>query len=109
MLQPAFSDCLFLDLLSHLQDLRTATVVDVGWCQVGQALVIAVVVVMVDEGADLALQIPWQEVVFQENPVLHGLVPALDFALGLRVMRGATDMMHALTLKIFGQIGGDIG
>ncbi len=34
MLQPAFSDCLFLDLLSHLQDLRASAVIDVGGCQV---------------------------------------------------------------------------
>ncbi len=56
MLQPAFSDCLLLDLLSHLQDLFTATVVDVGGCQVGQALVIAVVVVVVHEGANLTFE-----------------------------------------------------
>jgi len=56
VLQPAFSDCLFLDLLSQLQDLRSATVVDVGRRQVCQALVIAVVVVVVHEGADLPFQ-----------------------------------------------------
>ena len=29
MLQPAFSDCLLLDLLSHLQDLRTSAVISI--------------------------------------------------------------------------------
>ena len=53
MLQPAFSDCLLLDLLFHLQDVRAAPVIDVGRGQVVQALVVAVVVVVFDEGADL--------------------------------------------------------
>ena len=52
MLQPTFPDCLLLDLLSRLQDLGSATVVDVGGRQVGQALVVAMVVVVIDEGPD---------------------------------------------------------
>ncbi len=82
MLQPTFSDCLFLDLLSHLQNSRTAAVIDVGGRQVGQALVVAMIVIVVDEGADLPFQIAGQEVVFQEHPVFCGLVPALDLPLG---------------------------
>ena len=38
MLQAALSDGLLLDLLSHLQDFRAAAVIDIGGCQVGQAL-----------------------------------------------------------------------
>ena len=109
MLQPSLSDCLLLDLLSHLQDLRAATVIDVGGPEVVQALVIALVVVMVDEGADLALQITGQIVVFQENPVLHRLMPSLDLALGLGMVWRTTHMIHAFVLKIVSQIGGDIG
>ena len=48
MLQPAISDCLLFDLLSHLQDFRAAPVVDVSRGQVVQALVVAVVVVVFD-------------------------------------------------------------
>lgn len=33
MLQAAFSDCLFLDLLSHFQDLCASSVIDVGGSQ----------------------------------------------------------------------------
>jgi len=109
VLQPAFLDGLFLDLLSHLQDLRAATVVDVGGRQVVQALVVTMVVVVIDEGTDLVFQVPGQEVVFQQHAVLHGLVPALDLALGLRVMRGATDVIDALVLEIVGQVGRDVG
>src|SRR6187200_538801 len=43
-----------------------------------------------------------------QDAVLHGLVPALDLALGLRVVRGAADMGHALALKPGGEVGGDI-
>lgn len=57
MLQPAISDCLLLDLLSHLQDLRAAAVIEIGGCQVGQALGVAMVVVVGDEGADLLLDV----------------------------------------------------
>ena len=89
MLQAAFSDCLFLDLLSHLQDFGAATEVDVGGRQVGQALMVAVVVVVVDEGTDLPFQVAGQEVLLQQNLVLHGLVPALNLALGLGMMRCA--------------------
>lgn len=61
MVQAAFSECLFLDLLSHLQDFRAATVINIGGCQVADALVLSVVVVMVDEGIDLPFQVTVQE------------------------------------------------
>ena len=83
MLRAAFLDCRFLDLLSHLQDLGASAVVDIGGGQVAQALVVLVAVVVIDEGADLSFEVPGQVVVFQQNPVLHGLVPAFDLALGL--------------------------
>jgi uncharacterized linocin/CFP29 family protein len=56
-LQPAFSDCLFLDLLSHFQDFRAAPVIDVCGCKVAQALMVAMVVVVADKGADFSLQV----------------------------------------------------
>jgi len=71
VLQPAFSDCLLFDLLSHLQDFRAAPVADVGRGQVVQALVVAVVFVVSDEGANLPFQVVGQEVVFQRLAVLH--------------------------------------
>ena len=56
MQQPAFSDSLYFDFLSHFQDLCTSAVIDVGGCQVAQAFVVSVVVVVLDEGADLPFQ-----------------------------------------------------
>ena len=45
---------------------------------------IALMVVMIDEGFDLGFEITGQEVVFQQDAVLEGLMPPLDLALGLR-------------------------
>ena len=42
---------------------------------------VAAVVVVFDEGGDLGFEIAGQEVIFQQDAVLEGLVPALDFAL----------------------------
>ena len=41
------------------------------------------VVVVVDEGGDGGFKFPFEEVVFEQDAVLQGLVPALDFALGV--------------------------
>jgi hypothetical protein len=46
-------------------------------------LVVAAGVVVIDEGADLPLEVSQQEVVFQHDAVLQGLVPAFNPALGL--------------------------
>ncbi len=69
---------------------------------------IAPVIVVIDEGADLTFQVAGQEVVFQQNPVLHGLMPAFDLARGLRVIRCAPDVFHLLIFKPFGQFTRDV-
>ncbi len=52
---------------------------------------------------DCTLQIAWQEVVFRQHPVLHGLVPALDLTLGLRVHRFAACMSQAPLADLAGR------
>ena len=99
MAQAAVSDGQFLDLLPRLEDGLAAAEVDVGGGQVAEALVVAAVVVVVDEGGDGGLELAGQEVVFQQDAVLQGLVPALDLALGLRVVRRAADVGDALALE----------
>ncbi len=71
MLQAPFVDSLLLNLLSCLQDCCGSSVIDVCRGQVAQALVVPVVVVVVDEGADLPLEVAGQEVVFEQNAVLQ--------------------------------------
>jgi hypothetical protein len=80
VLRAALPDGLFLDLLSRFQDLRTAAMVDVGGRKVAEALVAAAVVVVLDEGADLPFEVSRQEVVFQQDAVLQGQMPAFDLA-----------------------------
>ena len=85
MLQAALLDCLFLYLCPFSEDGLIAPEVDFGRRDVVQALVISLVVVIVDEGSNLSFKITRQIVVFQQDSVLHGLMPTLDLALGLRM------------------------
>jgi len=45
---------------------------------------------------------------FPADLVLHGLVPTLDFALGLRVERGTADVTHFMVVQPFGKIARDV-
>ena len=71
---------------------------EVGVCRghVVEALMIAPVIVMPDEGGDLGLQIAGQEVVLEQDAVLEGLVPALDLALGLGCIGAPRTWLMAL-------------
>ena len=109
MVQSSVLDGLLFDAPPFGQDGFAAPEVDVSRGQVADALVVAVVVVVVDEGGDGGFQGTFEEVVFQQNAVLEGLVPALNLALGLRMHRRAANVFHALVLKILGQIRSDIG
>jgi hypothetical protein len=61
-----------------------------------EALVIAGMVVVRHEGGDLAFEIAGEVVVFKQDAVLERLMPALDLALCLRVIRRAVDMLDVL-------------
>ena len=73
-----------------------------------QALVIAPVIVVIDEAIDVGFEIAGQVVVLKQDAVLQGLMPALDLALGLRMVGRPTDVMHAGILEPLGQVGGDV-
>jgi len=103
MVQAAVLDGLFLDLCSPFDDGGVTPEVSVGGCDVTNALMVTLVIVMIDEGADLVFEIAGQIVVLQQDAVLQGLMPTLDLALGLRVMGCATDVAHALVLEPFGR------
>ena len=70
---------------------------------------VAAVVVVIGEGADLPFQVAGQVVVFQQHTVLHRLMPALDLALGLGMVWHTADMIHTLGVEIIGQIGRHLG
>ena len=91
MVQAALLDGQFLDFLSPFDDRGVTPEVGVSGCDVANALMVTLVVVMIDEGADLVFEIARQVVVLQQDPVLQGLVPTFDLALGLRVIRCRPD------------------
>jgi predicted oxidoreductase len=82
--------------------------VGVGGGHVVQALVVALVVIVLNEGFDLGLEVAGQEVVFQQDAVFQGLVPALDLALGLRMHRGAAHVAHLPGLDVFCEFARDV-
>ena len=44
----------------------------------------------------------------KQDSVLERLMPALDLALGLRVIRGAADMLHLLLIQPLGETLRDV-
>src|SRR5258708_20342813 len=75
------------DLFPPFENGLTAPEVDVNRRQVVQALVVSRVVVVLDELVDALLELSWQVVVLQQDPVFHRAVISLDLALGHRVVR----------------------
>ena len=102
MQQAAIGDCLSFDPLPFDQNGLAPPEVDVGGRQVGDALVISQVIVVGDEGRDLGFEIARQVIVFEQDAVLERLMPALDLSLGHRMIRCATDMLHALAVEPLG-------
>ena len=88
------------------EDGGTAAEVNVGGGQVVEAFVISVVIVVVGERVDLRFEVARQVVVFEQDAVLQGLVPALDLALGLRMVGGAAHVRHLPVAEPFGEVAG---
>ena len=108
VLQAPMFDGLSFDPFSLLDDGCGAAEVGVGGRHIVQALVVALVVVVLDEGLDLLLEIAGQEVVFKQDAVLQCLVPAFDLALGLGMERSAAHMAHGLRCDVIGQFARDV-
>ena len=87
MLQATVCDCLAFDPFAFEEDGLGAPEVDVSRSEIVEALVIAVMVVVLDEGGDLAFEIAGQVVVLKQDAILERLMPALDLPLGLWVIR----------------------
>ena len=108
MLQAPMFECLSLDPFSSFDDGGIPAEVGIGGCDVVEALVVALVVVMLDEGLDLLFEIAREEVILQQHAVLQGLMPALDLALGLWVEGCAAHVAHLVGLDVFGQLARDV-
>ena len=63
---------------------------------------------MIDKGLDLGFEIAGQEVVFQQDAVLQSLMPPLDLALSLGVIRRTAGVLHAFVLQPFRQFARDV-
>src|ERR1700677_3995073 len=107
MLQATVCDCLALDPFAFEEEGLSAPEGDVSWDKVVEALVIAGMVVMRHEGGDLAFEIAGHVVVLKQDSVLERLMPALDFALGLRMVGRSADMLDLLLVQPIGQIARD--
>ena len=108
MLQAPIFDGLSFDPFSSLDDGRSPSEVGIGGRHIVEALVVALVVVVLDEGLDLLFEIAGQEVVFQKDAVLERLVPAFYLALGLRMEGRTAHMVHLLAVEIVSQLSGYI-
>jgi hypothetical protein len=76
-----------------------APAIDVGGGEIVDAFVVSAVVVVVDEGGNLRFEIAGQEVVFQQDAVLEGLVPAFDFALGHPMVGHAAQVLDVAVIE----------
>jgi hypothetical protein len=86
VLQATICGRLAFDPFAFEEDGLSAPEVDVSRSEIVEALVIAGMVVVLDEGGDLAFEIAGQVVVLKQDAILERLIPTLDFALGLWVI-----------------------
>ena len=108
VLQATVCDGLALDPFAFEEDGLGAPEVDVSRSEIAEALVIAGMVVVLDEGRDLAFEIAGQVVVLEQDAVLERLMPALDLALGLGMERRSADMLDAPLVQPIGKVARDV-
>ena len=81
MVQVAIFDGAFFDAFSPFYDGRGAPEVNVCRGNVTETFMVALMIIMLNEGADLVFQMPRQIIVLQQDAVLERLVPTLYLAL----------------------------
>lgn len=108
MVQAAGFNRSVLYVFSPFNDGCATPEVGVGGCDVADALVASMIVVMIHEGGDLVFKVTGQEVVFQQYLVLEGLMLALDFTLCLRMVGGSSNVIHTVIVEPVSEIAGDI-
>src|SRR5215213_6808411 len=98
MLQVVMGDNLAFDPFAFEENGLAAPDVDVGRGEIAEALMVAAMIVVLDEGRDLAFEIAGQVVVFQQDAVLQRLMPAFDLALCPRMVGRTADVLHAFAV-----------
>ena len=109
MVQAAGMDGQFLDPVSPFEDGGVAPEVDIGGRNGAEALVVAVIVIVTDESANLAFKVSGQEVVSQHDAVFQRLMPTPDLTLGLGMIGGCPDMLHTLVFEPVRKVAEDGG
>lgn len=99
MLQATIGDGDAFDALSFFEDLFGSAKVDVSRRDIVDALMIAGIIIVLDEGINLLFEITRQIAIVEQDAVLQSLVPAFDLSLCLRMIRRAADMLHILVLE----------
>jgi hypothetical protein len=94
MLQASILDCVASDPFSFQQDCVASTEVHVGRRQIAQALVVALVVIVIDEPGDAGFKIARQVIVLEQDAVFERVMPAFGLALCLRVAGRAANVAH---------------
>src|SRR5215813_3134046 len=108
VLQSTAGNGLSFDPLSFGQDSRATPAVDVCGGEIVDALVVSAVIVVVDESRNLSFEIAGQEVIFQQDAVFEGLMPALNFALGHRMIGRAAKVFDIAVVEPFDEVTGDV-
>ena len=65
---------------------------------------VSLVVVVLEEGLDLLFKITAEKLVLQQCPVLQCLIPALDLALRLWMIRSAANVTHPVASEPVGEL-----
>ena len=108
MLRTTIGDGLAFDPFAFEEDGLGPSEVDVSRSEIVEALVIASMVVVLDEGGDLTLEIAGQIVMIKQDAALERMMPALDLTLGLWVIGGAADVLHFLVIQPLREIRRDV-
>ena len=101
-------ECLVFDPLLCQHDGLTTIEVDVGSCQVGDALVVAQMILVTDEVSNLLFEITGQMIVFEQDVAFQRLIPALNLAQVWGVHRGAANMTPVYVFQPACQVGRDV-
>ncbi len=65
-------------------------------------------IVVVDEVSDLLFKVTKQIIIFEQEAILEGLMPALDLAVGLGMHRRTAHLIHAPVIEPISQFAGDV-
>ena len=82
--------------------------VNISGREVFQAFVVAVVIVVADEGANLRLQVAGEIIVLKQDAIFERLMPPLDLSLSLRVIGRAAHMLDAPIIQPLSQLARDV-